>query len=78
MIGGTAVQTLILAYLTAKCDWHEEVRWSMHLLSSSSISTYISVSSAASIGLFVALQMIIYLQAKLASMRMKKWADESK
>jgi len=40
MIGGTAVQTLILAYLTAKCDWHEE--------------------------------------AKLASMRMKKWADESK
>jgi hypothetical protein len=74
MIGGTAVQTLILAYLTAKCDWHEEVRW----ISSSSISTYISVSSAASIDLFVALQMIIYLQAKLASMRMKKWADESK
>jgi hypothetical protein len=25
MIGGTAVQTLILAYLTVKCDWDEEV-----------------------------------------------------
>ncbi|CAO2191815.1 unnamed protein product [Urochloa humidicola] len=26
MIGGTAVQTLILAYLTVKCDWDEEAR----------------------------------------------------
>jgi hypothetical protein len=25
LIGGTAVQTLILAYLTARCDWDEEV-----------------------------------------------------
>jgi Na+-driven multidrug efflux pump len=25
MIGGTAVQTLILVYITAKCDWDEEV-----------------------------------------------------
>jgi hypothetical protein len=25
MIGGTAVQTLILVYLTVKCDWDEEV-----------------------------------------------------
>ncbi|CAD6245539.1 unnamed protein product [Miscanthus lutarioriparius] len=25
MIGGTAVQTIILAYLTVKCDWDEEV-----------------------------------------------------
>ncbi|XP_066352027.1 protein DETOXIFICATION 27-like [Miscanthus floridulus] len=40
MIGGTAVQTIILAYLTVKCDWDEE--------------------------------------ARLASMRMKKWADDSK
>jgi MATE family multidrug resistance protein len=26
LIGGTAVQTLILAYLTARCDWDEEAR----------------------------------------------------
>ena len=25
MIGGTAVQTVILAYITMKCDWDEEV-----------------------------------------------------
>jgi hypothetical protein len=25
LIGGTAVQTLILAYLTISCDWDEEV-----------------------------------------------------
>ena len=25
LIGGTAVQTLVLAYLTARCDWDEEV-----------------------------------------------------
>jgi MATE family multidrug resistance protein len=37
MIGGTAVQTMILAYLTIKCDWDEE--------------------------------------ARIASMRMQKWAD---
>lgn len=30
MIGGTAVQTLILAYLTVKCDWDEEVRTVAH------------------------------------------------
>jgi hypothetical protein len=30
LIGGTAVQTLVLAYLTARCDWDEEVS---HLLS---------------------------------------------
>jgi len=40
MIGGTAVQTIILAYLTVKCDWDEE--------------------------------------ARLASMRMQKWADDLK
>jgi len=37
MIGGTAVQTVILAYITMKCDWDEE--------------------------------------ARIASMRMQKWAD---
>lgn len=26
MIGGTAVQTLILALLTIRCDWDKEVR----------------------------------------------------
>lgn len=26
MIGGTAVQTLILAIMTIRCDWDEEVR----------------------------------------------------
>jgi hypothetical protein len=25
MIGGTAVQTVLLAYLTVRCDWDEEV-----------------------------------------------------
>ena len=25
MIGGTAVQTFILAYITMRCDWDEEV-----------------------------------------------------
>lgn len=32
MIGGTAVQTLILAYLTVRCDWDEEVETSSSLL----------------------------------------------
>jgi len=26
MIGGTAVQTIILAYLTLRCNWDKEVR----------------------------------------------------
>jgi len=26
LIGGTAVQTLVLAYLTARCDWDEEAK----------------------------------------------------
>jgi hypothetical protein len=28
MIGGTAVQTLILAYITLRCDWNAEVWFS--------------------------------------------------
>jgi len=27
MIVGTMVQTLILAYITLRCDWNEEVRY---------------------------------------------------
>ncbi|PNT67839.1 hypothetical protein BRADI_3g32737v3 [Brachypodium distachyon] len=26
LIGGTAVQTLVLAYLTIRCDWDEEAK----------------------------------------------------
>jgi multidrug resistance protein, MATE family len=26
MIGGTAVQTLVLAIMTVRCDWEKEVR----------------------------------------------------
>ena len=33
MIGGTAVQTVILAYITMKCDWDEEVGLSMFFAS---------------------------------------------
>jgi hypothetical protein len=31
LIGGTAVQTLVLAYLTMRCDWDEEVHNSSFL-----------------------------------------------
>ena len=41
MIGGTAVQTIILAYLTVKCDWDEEVAHCTLVFFVSSVSAYI-------------------------------------
>jgi hypothetical protein len=35
LIGGTAVQTLVLAYLTMRCDWDEEVHNSSFFLAKS-------------------------------------------
>lgn len=82
MIGGTAVQTIILAYLTVKCDWDEEVAHCTLIFFASSVSAYICLSFdlprvlTASICLLVV--MLLYLQARLASMRMQKWADDLK
>jgi hypothetical protein len=41
MIGGTAVQTLILAIITVRCDWEKEVSY-MHSFSISSSTNLIN------------------------------------
>lgn len=71
IFGGTAVQTLILAVITSRCDWEKEV------MGDTEFSCIIIVSFSFCIFMHVIhlFQIRINLQAEKASLHVKKWTD---
>jgi hypothetical protein len=78
MIGGTAVQTVLLAYLTVRCDWDEEVGISQvpcFVLARNGHAQYFSLFALLICSLEIrSFTSILFLQAKKANARMEVWA----